>query len=251
MAMNKSVIRAVEILELISKNNGITLSEIAHKMAMPPASTSDILKALLHKNMIEVADVRAKTYRISIKSFLIGNSYLANASVLEIAIPFVSELSKQTGNTVFLGKLLDGQIVYLHKNEPKNTLVSTCQIGSRANLTTTALGKVALAYNSHLMEEVMQKPLPKKTPASITDYRKLKLEINSIKARGYSKDRFEDNERILCVAFPIFDSSGNVEHCISISGAARSDENIERDIELGAACAWEISRRLGYLGDRV
>jgi len=247
MAMNKSVVRAVEILELISKEGDMTLSEIAQKMAMPLASVSDILKALLHKQMIEVADPRVKTYRISVNSFLIGNSYLANASVLEIAIPFVNDLSKQTGNTVFLGKLVDSQIVYLYKCEPKNSLVSTCQIGSRAQLTTTALGKVALAYNSKLFDDVMTKPLVKKTPSSIVDYRKLELEIGAVKTQGYSVDRFEDNERIFCVGFPIFDRAGKVEHSISVSGAQRSQDSIDRDIELGQACAREISRRSGYV----
>ena len=249
MATSKSVIRAIEIMELISKNDGMTLSEIAFKMAMPLASTSDILKALLHKQMVEMTDARTKAYRISVNSFLIGNAYLANASVLEIAIPFIGDLSKQTGNTVFLGKLLDEQIVYLHKSEPNNTLVSTCRIGSTAKLSTTALGKVATAYNPGLLVKVAQKPLPKKTPASITDPQLLKQEIDLVKKQGYAIDKFEDNEKILCVGFPIFDYNGNVEHCISISGAERSIEAIEREIELGKACAKEISKRLGYVGD--
>ena len=247
MAMNKSVIKAINILELISKNNEATLSEISAQLDLPPASVSDILKALLQKQMIEIADKRAKTYRISINSFLIGNSYLANASVIEIAMPFVNDLSKQTGNTVFLGKPIDGQIIYLYKCEPSNTLISTCQIGSRANLTTTALGKVAMAFDDELAAEALKKPLPAKTAASITDADLLKKELVQVKNQGYALDMFEADERVICVGFPIFSRSGAVEHCISISGAARSDEDIRKDIELGTACAEEISKRLGYV----
>ena len=249
MAISKSVIKAIEIMELISKNDGMTLSEIASQMAMPVASTSDILKALLQKQIIEMSDTRSKTYKIGLNSFLIGNVYLANASVLEIAIPYLGDLSNQTKNTVFLGKLLDEQIVYLHKSESNNMLVSTCRIGSRANLSTTALGKVVLAYNPELLQKITQNPLPIKTQFSITDVQLLKQEIALVKKQGYAIDNFGVNEQIQCVGFPIFDYKGNVEYCISISGAERADDVIKKEIELGTACAKEISMRLGYVGD--
>jgi len=247
MAMNKSVIRAVQVLEIVSKSDAMTLSEIAQAADMPLASASDILKALLHTQMIEIADKRSKTYRIGVNSFLVGNSYLSNTSVLEIAIPFVNDLSERVGNTVFLGKLIDTHIVYLHKCEPNSTLVSTCKIGSRANLSTTALGKVALAYNDDLIDLIIRNPLPKKTQASITAYDLLMQEIASVREQGYAIDRFEDNDKILCVGFPIFDSTGNVEHCVSISGADRNNKNLEKDVQMGKVCAREISIRLGYV----
>ena len=247
MAINKSTLRTVDILELIANNNDLTLTEISEALKIPPASTSDILQALLSKQMVEIANQRARTYKIGVKNFLIGNAYLANINIVEIAAPFIAALSEQTKNTVFLAKIIDSSIVYLHKVEPKDTFVSTCQIGSRAGLSVTALGKVILAYNEWLQEKVFATPLPKITEYSITDAEQLKVQLSQIRQQKYASDKFEYDERISCVGFPIFDQRGRVEHSISISGSHFESRDMEREIELGIKCAKEISMRLGFL----
>jgi len=244
--MNKSTVRTIEVLELIAENkNGITLTEISKELNMPKASTSDILKSLMLKRMVELTDSRL--YKIGVKNLLLGNAYLANIDVVAVSMPYINALSEQTSNTVFIGKLIDNRITYLYKHEPKDFLVSTCRIGSRAGLSTTALGKIVLAYHDDILESILLNPLPKKTQHTITDPQKLKQEVAEIKDRGYSIDNREHDDRILCVGLPIFDEHGRVEHCIGISGVYQESRDIEREVELGKVCVQNISQHLGYL----
>lgn len=245
--MNKSALRTIEVLELIAENKkGIKLSEISRGLKMPMSSTSDILRSLLNRKMVEVDDTLS--YKIGVKNLLLGNAYLANIDVVAISMPFIAQLSEQTNATVFLGKLIDDRIIYLHKHEPKEFLVSTCRIGSRARLSTTALGKIILAYNTELQEKVLSDPLPQKTAYSITDPDEFRKELIETKERGYSIDKRENDEKILSVGFPLFDESVNVDHCISISGIYQEGRDVAGEVELGLACAKKISDRLGYPG---
>jgi len=247
MAINKSSIRTIEILELFAARGELTLTEISVALDIPPASTSDIIRALLAKQMIEEANRRAKTYKIGVKAFAIGNAYLSNVNIVEIAGPVMTKLSEQVKNTVFLATLADSNIVYLHKVEPRDTLVSTCQIGSVTGLTVTALGKAILAHNAQLQERVFSKPLMKLTERSITDHAALKDQLATVKANGYSIDRFENDERISCLGFPVFDQWGVVKHSISISGGDFDLRDVDEEIKLGMAGAKKISAGLGFV----
>jgi len=247
MAINKSTLRTIDILELLANNKELTLTEVADALQIPITSTADIIKGLIDRQMVEIANRRVKTYKIGVKSFLIGNTYLANTNVVDIAAPFMKNLSQQTKNTVFLAKLVDSNLVYLHKTEPKGTLVSTCQIGSKAGFTVSSLGKVILAHNERLQEKVFASPLPKLTEYSISDPAELKAQLAEILIQGYAHDKFENDERIACVGFPIFDHKGKVEHSISISGGYSHSRDMGQEIELGKVCAKEISVRLGFV----
>ena len=248
MAVNKATLRAASMLELIANSGELTLSEISDALGIPVASTSDILKALMQTHMLEVANERAKTYRIGVKIFMIGNMYLSGMDVVEVAKPLMERLSAATDNTVFLAKQVDNEIIYLHRVQPDGVLVATCQVGSKAGLSVTALGKAILAYNDELQKQVFAKPLPEVTEFSITDHAELKAQLNEIKTRRYSLDRFENDARVACIGFPVFDHTGKVEHSISISGTYFESRNINMEIKLGQACATEISAKLGYSG---
>ena len=248
MAINKSSIRTIEILELFAARGELTLTEISVALNIPPASTSDIIRALLAKQMIEEANKRAKTYKIGVKAFAIGNAYLTNVNIVDVARPVMTRLSEQVKNTVFLATLADNKIVYLHKIEPKDTFVSTCQIGSVAGLTVTALGKVILAYDNQLREQVFSEPLLKLTEYSITDPAELKEQLVAARTNGYSFDRFENDERISCVGFPVFDQWGLVKYSISISGGDFDLRDIDKEIRLGIVGAKKISAGLGFVG---
>jgi len=243
--VNKSTLKTIEVLEFIAENRtGVTLTHIAKELNIPKSSTSDILKSLQQKGMVEYTE--SKSYKIGIKNLLLGNAYLANIDLIIVSTPYINALSEQTGNTIFLAKMIDNRITYLHKREPMDFLVSTCRIGSRAGLTTTALGKVILAYNEKLQDIVLQKPMLQRTKHSITDPETMRQQLLEVKSNGYAIDNREDYENVLCLGFPVFDERGLVEHSIGISGLHHENRDIEREIELGRSCATEISHRLGF-----
>ena len=246
MKYNRSTLRTIEILEIIAENTDITLSDMAKKLNIPISSAYDIVFTLMNKSMVELSDERLKTYRLGVKNLFLGNAFIRNTDVISIAKPYLDELSQKVGNTVFLAKLSDTRLTYIYKHEPSNNLVSTCKIGAQANLSNTALGKIMLAYNSELRSRILDMPLIAATKYTITDPIELEENLRIAHDNGYAIDNFEHDERIICVAFPIFDTFGKVEHSISISGVAHDSRNIEHEIELGKEYAKKISALIGY-----
>ena len=246
MKQNRTALRTVEILELIAKKKELTLSEIAKSLDIPSSSAYDIIHSLVEKNMIEISDERLKTYRLGVNNLFLGNAFIQNTDIIALSAPFLKDLSERTGNTVFLGKLSGARVTFMHKHEPSDGIVSTCKIGTHANLSNTALGKIMLAYNDELRKRVLSLPLSMATKHSIIDPIALENNLREAKDNGYAIDQFEHDERILCIAFPIFDSSGKVEHSISISGFAHDSRNTQLEIALGMEAAAKISEKIGH-----
>ncbi len=247
MKKNRSVVRAVRILELLAnESKGLSLSEVAARVDIPITSANDIIKALLDEEMIELIDERSKIYGIGVKAFFIGNTFIKNTSLVDKAKDAIEKLSHQTKKTVFLGKEINGKITYIYKYEPKETLVATCAIGSRTSLHCTSLGKSFLAFNDGLLESLKGRELLRSTDSTITDYDKLLDEIRQVRIKGYAVDDREQNDHLLCIGAPVFDNHNNVIAAVSISGLYKGDENIPETGELVKQTAFSISRSLGY-----
>lgn len=247
MKKSRAATRTIKILEVIANEaKGFSLSEIATKLDIPVTSTNDIVKALVDEGMLELLDERSKIYGIGIKAYILGNAYIANTSLIDKARAAIEQLSEDTNKTVFLGKQVDGKITYIYKNEPKNPLVATCDIGARTSIHSTALGKSFLAHDEKLLESLKGQELQQKTPFTITDYSKLVAEIKNVRIRGYAVDNREQNDHQLCFGAPIFDSNNDVVAAISTSGLYSPNTNIEEQGNIVKQAALAVSKRLGY-----
>lgn len=243
----RTAVRTVKILEAIARHpKGLSLSEVSSLLDIPITSVSDIIKALLDEEMIEMLDVRSKVYGIAVKAFFIGNSFITNNSLIDKSRNAVETLSKSTCKTVFLGKEDKGKITYIYKYEPEESLITTCSIGSHIDLHCTALGKTFLSYDNELMKNLKDCELTAVTEYTITDYSDLLLELNRIRVSGYAVDNREQNDHILCVAAPIFNNNGKIVAALSISGLYKPNDSIEPMGSIVKKTAMEISLSLGF-----
>ena len=83
MKLNRTLLRAKEILELLSRSKeGYTLTELSLIFDYPKSSVFDIIKTLVYKNMVvEDNQTGITKYKIGLASFLIGSSYLNNIDI--------------------------------------------------------------------------------------------------------------------------------------------------------------------------
>lgn len=249
MKKSRAATRTVNILELIAKESkGLTLSEIAIRLEIPITSVSDIVKALLDSEMLELLDERSKLYGIGVKAYYIGNAFIVNTSLVDKAKAPIEELSHDMGKTVFLGKVINGKITYIYKYEPENNLVTTCDVGSRTSLHCTSLGKSILAFNSELLDSLEGVELTKRTAWTITDFKELKKDVSLVRERGYSIDDKEQNDHLLCVGAPIFDGEGKVIAALSVSGLCTGVVDVESEGQKVKEAALRISYKMGYVG---
>jgi DNA-binding IclR family transcriptional regulator len=119
----------------------------------------------------------------------------------------------------------------------------------------SGLGKALLAaYSAEKVRQIVDVDgfLPI-TENTVRNFTQLKEELDNTRKRGYAVDNREANTDLICVAAPLRDQSGQAMAAISIATPyfKMDDDHIERFGELIVATALAISRKLGYLGEKM
>jgi len=189
-------------------------------------------------------------YQLGLKVIELGMAKLHQMDLAREATPYLKELVNQCNETVHLGVLEEGEVLYLAKEESSQTIRMISYVGKRAPLHCTALGKVLLAYlSAEERKEILgEKVLPRLTENTITDKKELEKELSKVREQGFALDREENEKDIRCVAAPIRNYQGEVIAAISISSPIfRIDKNAQSDLkEALLETSKEISKRLGY-----
>ena len=249
MKINRTVGRAVEILELIaSTEHELTLNDVAKTLDIPKTSAFDILETLVHMNMLYIKENGIKTYKIGVKAYSIGSNYSKTSLLLNAAEPIIKNLAKATDLAILIAKETSGEIVVTLKQEPEKKIIAIPSIGDRLLLHTTSIGKSILAF-SHKQDRLIEKiDFCPQTDKSITSKIDLLKEVNKIKEQGCAISNRENEDYTFSIAAPIFDHRGYVTAAIGTLGLYQESYNPTRDIELVKLAADKISRLQGYKG---
>lgn len=256
ITVNKSASRAIDVLELLAKNQKpMTLTEIGRSLDLPKSSCFDIVYTLVERGVVEVDNEQLKTFRLGIKLFQLGAAVLEQTDLHSAARPLLARLAKETGETVYLAIEDKGEIVYLDKVESSEPIRSTLTVGSRNLMHVTGLGKALLAtYKTEKVKKITgEKALPVRTPYSLKDYTALDEDLKAIRKRGYAIDDREGMEFLRCVAAPVRDYSGRAVAAVSIAAldSRLPFEKVPAYAAMVTDTALEISRRLGYSGGQL
>ena len=141
MSANKSVIKTLKILDLISKSpDGLTLSEIYKELDLPKATVYDILQALYQEDAVYYKNEIQKTYVIGSKVFAIGQSYSKNSNFIAFASPLLKEFAEKYGVTTFAYKRIGTKVTSVFKSESVKARLSTPEVGQQMSLYDNIVG---------------------------------------------------------------------------------------------------------------
>ncbi|WP_232825075.1 MULTISPECIES: IclR family transcriptional regulator [Salinicola] len=246
---SQSLVRGLTILEaLAAAPNGLALSEVADALGLAPSTAHRLLQAL-HQQGFITQDGTNGLWRIDVKTFRIGNSFLEARDFVATARPFLRRLTALSGETANLGIRDDGMVVYLAQSESQQMMRMITRLGSRAPLHASGVGKALLAWMPEQeFERVMGgRVLEGETPNTLTDLETLRAQLETIRRQGYAVDREEHAIGLNCVAATLHDESGLPLAAISVSGpvARIDDSRLPELAALVADTAREITARLG------
>jgi len=237
--------KSLSVLELLlQKGSAMNMTELSEKLGLYPSTIHRILDTLRYWGYIE-QDPNTQKYQLGLKLLELGMAKLHQMDLVREATPYLKELVNQCNETVHLGVLEEGEVLYLAKEESSQTIRMISYVGKRAPLHCTSLGKVLLAYlSAEERKKILgEKVLPRFTENTITDRRELEKELSKVKERGFALDREENEKDVRCVAAPIRNYQGKVVAAMSISSPIfRIDKNAQNEISK------KISKRLGYDG---
>jgi IclR family transcriptional regulator, acetate operon repressor len=123
------------------------------------------------------------------------------------------------GHTVHLALRSGNRATYIQKIDSDHPYQMASQVGWSISLHCTAIGKCILAHlkPAELDDVIATAGLPARTPATITDRRRLDAELAFIRERGYAVDDEENESTIRCVAAPVVDADGRPLGGVSVS----------------------------------
>jgi IclR family KDG regulon transcriptional repressor len=218
MTMNQSVKKAFEILSFVVDNpQKLGLNQMARVLKM---NKTTLFRFLFTLESLKLLDKRDDHYVPGIKLFELGSKVPVKQSIVDRVHPFLAGLTAKVNETVNMGELSNGKVLYLDKTESQRSLQIQTYIGSYTDLHCTALGKAILSILAEAKRDEIMAGLgfAAKTRNTITNPQKLRDQVRKVCERGYSIDMEELEEGLHCVAVPLFIEQLNFFGAISCSG---------------------------------
>jgi DNA-binding IclR family transcriptional regulator len=247
---HQSLERGLRIIEAIAAIDGsATLAEIARKTVLPRSTAHHLLRALVAFGYL-LQDGDARTYTLGPKLFRLTGRTWTKEQLAKIAMPFLDELSRRTGEGTSLAVLRDGVVTVIAKREPEGPVHVVQEVGARRPIYCTAVGKTLAAWlpDQELEGIISRTVFELKTAKTITSPTAFRRELARVRATGFAIDNEEHIEGIRCIATPVRDHSGEVRASLCVVGPKNHlpQRRLPEIRQALAAVAAGLSERLGY-----
>ncbi|WP_459908403.1 IclR family transcriptional regulator [Desulfotomaculum defluvii] len=246
----QSVDRAILILEVLEKSpEPLGVTEIGNRMDLHKSTTFGLLHTLENRGLV-IQDKENGKYKLGLRLLEFGEKVRERINLRAQAKPFLKQLVDEYQETVHLVVKTDNEYVYIDKVEGPQAIRMYSQIGKRALMHCTGVGKSILAYlpDSELKGILNNIKLTSFTPNTITTLEQLKEQLQRIRLQGYSLDDEEIESGLRCVAAPILNYNGEAVAAISVSGPTTrmTYERIKELVEPVKETSLKISSTLGF-----
>jgi len=231
----RSFAKGMNVLELLSDNEALTVTQVAKMMDINRAGSHRFLSTLKELGYADKDD--SSRYYLTSKVIELGMKVLDRFEIRKIARPFLQELSAKFNETINLGYFNSEEVLTIDKIDSTEILRMDAGIGGGEPAYCTSLGKAILAFlpDMQLAEYLQTIELIPFTPNTVISKGKLKEELMHIKENGCSIDDEELSVGLRCVGAPLFNHSGQALYAISISGPS---------IRMGSKRIEEMQREL-------
>lgn len=203
------LIKASHLLDYLAEHANSTLQEVAKGTGMTASTALKILDTLVLIGYVE--KTVTKTYRLGSKLIRYANHDLAQTELVEISRPYLEDLNEAVDETVHLGVLVNDEILYVNKLEPKGqTILMSSKIGITRPLYSSAMGKAVLAEFSEADYEkyLEETPLVPHTANTITNPLKLAEELTEVRQTAVAYDDEEMEKDIFCIGATLMSPEG-------------------------------------------
>jgi DNA-binding IclR family transcriptional regulator len=213
-----SVVRALDILEVLDSEGEMTNTKIAQHLGMEKSTVFRTLNTLKAKNFVR-QDPETLKYYNSYKLFEMGHNVARRTGLPKQAFRFMRKLANTVNGAINLGVLDGDKVVYIDKIVSDETVKVCMKIGQGIPLYCTGLGKSFLANMSEQAIKAIIGPGPYApyTERTITSYEDLAADLSETRKRGYAIDNEEHFRGIVCVASPVYNAKGETIASLSVA----------------------------------
>ena len=239
--------RMALLLNILAKyDDSVSLKILSAESELHPSTTFRILSSLSEHQIVERDD--SGYYRLGIKLVHLGSHVRQRVDFRQQALPIMSDLRDQLGETINLTVRENDEVVYVERAISSQMMRVEQVIGSRAPLHVTAVGKLMLAETGEegCRNYAKRSGLPAYTDQTITDIETLIAKSKQSQRNGFAYDNEEAEKGVGCIGVLIYDNKGEIAGGLSLSAPIerRKDEWIPIVIDAGK----RLSESLGYFG---
>ncbi|MHB1235533.1 MAG: IclR family transcriptional regulator [Microbacteriaceae bacterium] len=242
--MIQAIDRAAKVLASLQGARHLGITELAAALGLPPSTVHGIVKSLQSHGLV-AQEPSSNRYMLGPALLKLSNVYLDTLDVRARAMRWTRELARRTGLSTRLGAELFDEVIIIHHNRRPDGSQQMPETGLSIPAHASAMGKILMAYNPQLADDMLKSTLRSLTGDTITDPATLSLQLAQIAERGLAT---EEDEAVIgesSVAAPIVDSSGSVIAAVAVvlpSSEWPPEDNVLNDLR---ETARNISRELG------
>ncbi|WP_182422274.1 IclR family transcriptional regulator [Aureimonas sp. ME7] len=243
----QSVEKAFRILEAFSgSKSAMGLSQLAEKVGMDVSAAQRFTHTLVRLGYL-ARDPETRRYHTTSKNLRLGHNFLHGQRIVDVAMPYLMHLSKETEETVNLTLLEDTQILFVARFLSRHMLNTDVVIGTTMPAYCTAPG---IAMLSRLPEDeavavIEASELVQHTEHTTATRDALIAKIRTSARQGYATAFGEYFQNDASIAAAIMDERGRPEAAVNIAvsyARCRPDEVVPRFATIVMAAARSISR---------
>lgn len=217
----QSVSRVAALIRAVAaQREGATVAELARTTQLSSAACTRLLEALRQEGFVE-RDRNTRRFRLGLTMVTLSANLVPVGGFGPEIERVLHALRETWRETVFLGMLVDGDVVLVSANPEDEASFVARPIGHRVPLHASAAGKAIL---SHLPEEQAVMLLQRRRLERLTRYTRCDLdEVTSVLAetreRGYAVCDQETDLGVVAYAAPVGSSPGEPPRCLGVIGA--------------------------------
>ena len=243
---SQTLFRGLDVIELVAEGP-ITLGDLADRLGLTRSTTHRLASALADRRYLTF--VPRSGYSLGPKLLELGFRVRDELDLPRIAGPQLERLALLTEDTVHLGVLDRGQVLYLDKIAGKRRINISSRVGELQPVSSTGLGKaLILDHDEESWANFFRSENGgQRTPNALQEWL---TRMRSYAQSGYAFDLEENEDQVRCVAAPIRDVAGNITAAISVSSAAQymNDQRMQTLTKDVVETARRISEELGWTG---
>lgn len=221
----------MRVLRALALAGSATMADVARDAALDRAGARRLLLTLQQLGYVQL---RGRRFSLSPRVLELGYGYLSSLPFWKVAQPVLEEVVQEVQETCSIGVLDGDDVVFVLRVPARRLLSFDPGIGGRVPAYAHSIGRVLLAASSTEERDsyLARVRLERLTPHTVPGVERLRDELETDRARGWSFTA-EQYELGMCgIAVPVFDAEHRLLAAINVSmihdGAAR--ERAEQDI---------------------
>lgn len=195
--------KCFQILEFFGqKKESMGISKISDELNLNKSTVFNIVHTLTDLRVLENIDNK---FRFGTKLYVLGKAAEQGSDLIRNIHPYLTQISKKTGLTAFLGMRSGFDAVIIDKSDSSYELKMSAEIGTRIPLTAGAHGKAFLSQLpkeeiNNIIRDERSKKFILRSASSRQEYLN---SVNSIKKDGYAYEDEEYLDGIRALAIPL------------------------------------------------